>query len=67
MRVRASAGDFFDGTRLSANVTLRIRASRYLGAETLVDYNENWNAPTFSAREPQDRQLIVKLTYLWQR
>ena len=129
VRVRASAGDFFGGTRLSANVTLRIRASRYLRGETLFDYNdvslpqgdfvtrvigqrfgvsfspdirlnalvqfnqaaelvasnlrfnwhyrpgsdlfvvynENWNAPTFSSREPQGRQLIVKLTYLWQR
>jgi hypothetical protein len=36
------------------------------GADLYVVYNENWDAPTFSARETTRRQLIVKLTYLWQ-
>jgi hypothetical protein len=36
------------------------------GADLFVVYNENWAAPTFSARETTRRQLIVKLTYLWQ-
>lgn len=36
------------------------------GADLFVVYNENWDAPTFSARETTQRQLIVKFTYLWQ-
>jgi len=36
------------------------------GADLYVVYNENWDAPTFSARETTRRQLIVKVTYLWQ-
>ncbi len=36
------------------------------GADLFVVYNENWDAPTFSARETTLRQLIVKFTYLWQ-
>ncbi len=36
------------------------------GADLFVVYNENWNAPTFSARETRDRQLIVEFTYLSQ-
>ncbi len=36
------------------------------GADLFVVYNENWDAPTFSARETQRRELIVKFSYLWQ-
>jgi hypothetical protein len=36
------------------------------GADLYVVYNENWGAPTFSARETTRRQVIVKITYLWQ-
>ncbi|HVR28666.1 MAG TPA: DUF5916 domain-containing protein [Thermoanaerobaculia bacterium] len=36
------------------------------GADLYVVYNENWAAPTFSARETTRRQLIAKVTYLWQ-
>ncbi len=36
------------------------------GADLFVVYNENWDAPTFSARETFRRELIVKYTYLWQ-
>ena len=36
------------------------------GADLFIVYNENWNAPTFSARETRDRQLIIKFTYLYQ-
>ena len=36
------------------------------GADVFVVYNENWGAPSFSARETTRRQLILKLTYLWQ-
>ena len=35
------------------------------GTDLFVVYNENWAAPTFSARETTRRQLIVKLTS-WQ-
>lgn len=37
------------------------------GADLYVVYNETWDAPTFSARETQERQFIVKFTYLLQR
>ena len=36
------------------------------GADLFVVYNENWDAPTFSARETARRELIVKFSYLWQ-
>ena len=36
------------------------------GADLFVVYNENWNAPSCSARETRDRQLIIKFTYLYQ-
>jgi hypothetical protein len=127
-RGRISSGDFFDGTRNWVNLTTRLRISRYLRAETAIDYNdvdlpagafitriigqridvsftpnlrlnsflqyndaaellganvrfnwsyrpgadlylvynENWDAPTFQARETVGRALILKYTYLWQ-
>jgi hypothetical protein len=128
LRGRLTVGDFFDGTRDWANITMRLRFSRHLRAETTLDYNdvelpagafithiigqrfdvsfnpnlrlnaflqyndaaelvganvrfnwtyrpgadlflvynENWDAPTFSARETIGRALILKYTYLWQ-
>ena len=36
------------------------------GADLFVVYNENWDAPTFSARDTIRRELIVKYTYFWQ-
>jgi hypothetical protein len=36
------------------------------GADLFLVYNENWDAPTFSARETVGRTLILKYTYLWQ-
>jgi hypothetical protein len=47
-------------------LNVRFNWSYRPGADLYVVYNENWNAPTFSARESTRRQLIVKLTYLWQ-
>jgi hypothetical protein len=35
------------------------------GADLFVVYNESWDAPSFSARETSERQLIVKFTYLF--
>ncbi|MEE2778654.1 MAG: DUF5916 domain-containing protein [Acidobacteriota bacterium] len=125
---RVSSGDFFSGTRDWANLTLRMRASRYFRAELTLDYNDvdlpegsfitrvmgtklglsftpdlrlnallqyddsaqlvganirfnwiyrpgadlfvvynhGWTAPSFRARETQERQLIIKFTYLFQ-
>ncbi|MEE2778845.1 MAG: DUF5916 domain-containing protein [Acidobacteriota bacterium] len=35
------------------------------GADLFIVYNENWDAPTFSARETTQRQLVVKFSYLF--
>jgi len=123
-----SGGDFFGGTRYFSNLTIRVRASRFVRSETIFDYNDvelpqgdfttrvfgqrlglsftpdmrlnmllqfneaaevvaanirfnwiykpgsdlfivysqNWDAPSFNARETRGRQLIVKFTYLFQ-
>ena len=36
------------------------------GADLFVVYNQNWDAPTFSARQTARREVIIKYTYLWQ-
>ena len=36
------------------------------GADLFVVYNENWIAPDLSERRTLGRQLIVKVSYLWQ-
>jgi hypothetical protein len=36
------------------------------GADVFVVYNENWTAPSLSQRRTDGRQLILKITYLWQ-
>jgi hypothetical protein len=48
-------------------VNLRFNWSYRPGADVFVVYNETWDAPSFSARDTRDRQLIVKVTYLWRR
>ncbi|MDX1383651.1 MAG: DUF5916 domain-containing protein [Thermoanaerobaculia bacterium] len=35
------------------------------GADLFVVYNQGWDAPSFSSRRTDQRQLIVKFTYLW--
>ncbi|HVR29986.1 MAG TPA: DUF5916 domain-containing protein, partial [Thermoanaerobaculia bacterium] len=40
LRGRLTAGDFFDGTRDWYSVTMRLRISRNLRAETSLDYND---------------------------
>ena len=37
------------------------------GADIFLVYNENWTAPSLSDRSSEGRQLILKVTYLWQR
>ena len=37
------------------------------GADIFLVYNENWTAPSLTERHTQARQLILKVTYLWQR
>ena len=37
------------------------------GADLFVVFNQSWDAPSLSALERRDRQVIVKFTYLWQR
>ncbi len=36
------------------------------GADLFLVYNENWDAPSFRARETFRRELILKYTYFWQ-
>ena len=127
-RVLATAGDFFDGRRLEANLNATWRPSRYFraaadwnhndvrlpggdfvtdvyrtrlgvsfspdlvvssfvqlneaaellaanvrldwiyrpGADLFVVFNQTWDAPTLGDAQLRDRQLILKLTYLFQ-
>ncbi len=44
---------------------LRLRWTYRPGSDLYVVYNENWNSPSFSDLETRDRQVIVKMTYLF--
>ena len=48
-------------------VNLRFHWIYRPGADIFLVYNENWTAPSLSERRTEGRQLILKVTYLWQR
>ena len=48
-------------------VNLRFHWIYRPGADIFLVYNENWTAPSLSDRHTLGRQLILKVTYLWQR
>ena len=65
MRINALV-QFNDATDfLGAN--LRFNWTYRPGSDLYVVYNQNWDAVSFGRRETQSRQLIVKLTYHFQR
>jgi hypothetical protein len=48
------------------SVNLRFNWLYRPGAEIFLIYNQNWDAPAFSDLSAGDRQVIVKLTYLFE-
>ena len=48
-------------------VNLRFHWIYRPGADIFLVYNENWTAPSLSETRTEGRQLILKVTYLWQR
>ena len=51
----------------SLGLNLRFNWIYRPGADLFVVFNQTWNAPTLSDAQREDRQVVIKFTYLFQR
>ena len=57
----------YNDTSEDLGINLRFHWIYRPGADIFLVFNENWTAPSLSERTTLGRQIILKVTYLWQK